>query len=78
MNDLLPRAISATSNEWILQWVTSDFLQLPTSTTSNERTFQRVMNDLLPREISGTINESILQRVTSHSLQRVTSGFCNK
>ena len=41
----MQRATSATSNERILQIVTSDFLQRATSTTSNERILQRVMSD---------------------------------
>ena len=36
---------SATSNERILQRVTSDFLQRATSATSNERILQRVRSD---------------------------------
>ena len=38
----LQQATSATSNEQILQRVTSDFLQRATSATSNERILQRV------------------------------------
>ena len=52
---------SATSNERILQRVTSDFLQRATSATSNERILQRVTSDFC--------NEQLLQRVTSE--------FCN-
>ena len=36
---------SATSNERILQRVTSDFLQRATSATSNERILQRVTSN---------------------------------
>ena len=38
----MQQATSATSNEQILQRVTSDFLQRATSATSNERILQRV------------------------------------
>ena len=49
---------SATSNERILQRVTSDFLQRATSATSNERILQRVRSDFT------TSNE---QRVKSYA-----------
>ena len=55
---------SATSNERILQRVTSDFLQRATSATSNERILQRVRSDFT------TSNE---QRVKSYS-----SGLTNE
>ena len=48
---------SATSNERILQQVTSDFLQRATSATSNERILQRVTSDFLQRATSATSNE---------------------
>ena len=38
-------ATSATSNERIVQQVTSDFLQQATSATSNEQILQRATND---------------------------------
>ena len=47
----------ATSNERILQRVTSDFLQRATSATSNERILQRVTSDFLQRATSATGNE---------------------
>ena len=56
---------SATSNERILQRVTSDFLQQAISATSNEQ--------ILQRATSATTNEWILKRVTSDFLQRTTS-----
>ena len=59
------RANSATSNERILQRVTSDFLQRSTSVTSNERILQQITSDFLQRATSATGNERILQRVTS-------------
>ena len=42
MSDFLQRVTSSTSNERILQRLTSDFLQRATSPTSNERILQRV------------------------------------
>ena len=48
---------SATSNERILQLVTSDFLQRATSATSNERILQRVTSDFLQRVTSEFCNE---------------------
>ena len=56
----------ATSNERILQRVTSDFLQRETSATSNEQSLQQVTSDFLERATSTTSNEWILQRVTSN------------
>ena len=56
---------SATSNERILQRVTSDFLQRATSTTSNQQILQRPTSNFLQRATSATSNERILQRVTS-------------
>ena len=44
-NQFLQRATSATSNERILQRVTSDFLQRATSATSNEPNLQRVTSN---------------------------------
>ena len=41
----MQQATSATSNEQILQRVTSEFLQRATSATSNERILQRVTSD---------------------------------
>ena len=61
----MQRAPSATSNERILQRVTSEFLQRATSATSNERILQRVTSDFLQRATSATSNERILQRVMS-------------
>ena len=63
---------SATSNERILQRVTSDFLQRATSATSSEWILQQVTSDFLQRATTATSNERILQGVTSN-LQRVTS-----
>ena len=57
---------SATSNERILQRVTSEVLQQATSATSNGRILQRVTSDFLQRATSATSNEQILQRVTSN------------
>ena len=45
MSDFLQRATSATSNNRILQRVTSDYLQRATSATSNEQILQRVTSD---------------------------------
>ena len=45
MSGFLQRATSTTSNEQILQRVTSDFLQRAASATSNERILQRVTSD---------------------------------
>ena len=50
-SEFLQRATSATSNERILQPVTSDFLQ-------------RVKSDFLQRSTSATSNDRIFQRVT--------------
>ena len=50
----------------------SEFLQLATSATSNERILQRVTSDFLQQATSATINGRILQRATSE-FQRVTS-----
>ena len=48
---------SATSNERILQRVTSEFLQRATSATSNEQILQRVTSDFLQRVTSATSND---------------------
>ena len=48
---------SATSNERILQQVTSEFLQLAISATSNEHILQRVTSDFLQRVTSATSND---------------------
>ena len=44
-NDFLQGETFPTSNERILQWVTSDFLQRATSAASNERILERVTSD---------------------------------
>ena len=67
-----------TSNEQILQRVTSDFLQRATSVTSNERVLQLVTSDFLQRATSATINEKISERAMSDILQRVTSATSNE
>ena len=56
----MQQATSATSNEQILQRVTSEFLQRATSATSNERILQPVTMIFC--------NEQLLQRVTSDFL----------
>ena len=48
------------------------------STTSNERTLQRVTSDFLQQGTYTTSNEQILQILTSDFLQQVTSGTSNK
>ena len=62
----LQRAHSATSNERILQRVTSDFLQRAISATIIKRTLQRVTSDFLQWASSVASNERILLRVMSH------------
>ena len=60
----------ATSNERILQRVTSDeFLQGATCAMSNEWILQRVTSEFLQRATSATSNEQIFQWVI---LQQVT------
>ena len=71
-------SISATSNERILQRVTSEFLQRATSARSNEQILQQVTSDFLQRTTSATSNERILQRVKSDFLQRATSATSNE
>ena len=56
---------STTSNERILQRVTSDFLQQATSSTSNKQILPRVTSDFLQRATFATSNEQILLRLTS-------------
>ena len=46
MSKFLQRATSATSNEGVLQRVTSDILQKTASGTSNEQISQRVTSDV--------------------------------
>ena len=48
---------SATSNERILQRVTSEFLQRATSAMNNEPILQGVTSDFLQRATSATSNE---------------------
>ena len=62
----MQQTTSKTSNEQILQRVTSEFLQWATSATSNERISQRVKNEFLQQETSGTTSQRILQRVMSY------------
>ena len=69
---------SATSNERILQQVTSYFLQRATSTTSNEQILRRVTRDFLQRTTSALSSKRISQRVTSNILQRTISATSNK
>ena len=52
---MLSQWVTTTSNEWILQWVTSDFLQRATSATSNGQNLQRVTGDFLQRAAFATI-----------------------
>ena len=58
-------ATSATSNERVLQRVTSDILQRATSATTNKQILQRVTSDFLKWATSATSKEQILQWVTS-------------
>ena len=64
----------ATSNDRVIQRVTSDFLQWATSETSNKRILQRVTSDSLQRATSATSNKKILK-----GNKRVfpTSSVCN-
>ena len=50
-------SISTTSNERILQRVTSGFLQRETYATSNEQILQLLTSDFLQQVTSGTSNE---------------------
>ena len=59
-------ATSATSNERVLQRVTSNFLQRATSATTNKQILQRVTSDFLKWATSATSKEQVLQRVTSN------------
>ena len=68
----------AISNNRILQWATSDFLQRATSVISNEWILQWATSDFLQRATSVISNEWILQRVTSDFLQRATSVTSNE
>ena len=49
--------ISAISNERILQRVTSDFLQQPTSATSHEQILERITSGPLQRVTNELCNE---------------------
>ena len=65
-SDSLQQPTSATSNEKILQRVTSDFLQQAISATSNEGILQRVTSGFT------TNNEQVV------NLQQITSKFSNE
>ena len=53
------------SIEGVLQRAASDFLQLVTSATCNERILQRVTRDFMQRATSATSSEQSFQQATS-------------
>ena len=71
-NEFLQRETSATSNNRILQRVTSDFLKQATSATSNERISLRVTSDFT------TSNEQRVKDYTSwRTVQKNFMDLCS-